>query len=126
MSYYPQQKIRNEFADRLQGAIGNSKLSKLNQTQLAKIFLVTRQAVMMWLDGVTMPNQARMPIIAKKLGVSLGWLRDGAGQMYDIAVDIDNKNTKSISAEEYNLLKKYRLLDDDNQQIIHNLCKKLN
>jgi transcriptional regulator with XRE-family HTH domain len=126
MSYYQQQNIRNEFADRLKNAINNSKLSKYNQTQLANNFSVTRQAITAWLDGIAMPNQARMPIIAKKLGVSLGWLRDGTGPMYDMMIEVDNKNIESISVKEYVLLRHYRLLDNENRQIIQKLCQKLN
>ncbi|RLA06169.1 MAG: hypothetical protein DRQ51_10105 [Gammaproteobacteria bacterium] len=132
MSYYQKQFIRNEFSDRLNVAVKNQVDVGTTKQKISQRIGVTRQALNGWLVGVSMPNQARMPIVAEKLGVSLAWLRDGTGDMLANKVFVDNNNADDdksngsgqkndkffINDSELSMIKSYRKLNSRERDIM--------
>jgi transcriptional regulator with XRE-family HTH domain len=84
---------------------------------------VSRQALRKWLQGKALPSQARLPLIADVLNISLIWLATGEGSMskHEDVVITDNTNESnqlhfSLTQEEVELLEKYRQLTETAQQ----------
>ncbi len=84
---------------------------------------MSSQAVRKWISGQTLPTSARMPQIAELLGVRRAWLQDGEPPMRPLMSQVldtkgDYSVEQSISAEEMNLILKFRRLDTKQREII--------
>ncbi len=93
-------------------------VSPNEQTRMQKLFGVSGQAVRKWAEGLATPTTARMPEVAKILGVRRAWLQDGEEPMRPLTVGsadetgLYQKGRQEIglSGDEARLLAVYRTL----------------
>ena len=120
---YQRSELLKDFSLRLQQAVDKSIYKDLEQGILSERIGVSRQALRKWLKGKALPSQARLPLIADVLNISLIWLATGEGSMSkhkDIVIT-DNTNESnqflfSITQEEIELVEKFRQLTETDQQ----------
>ena len=120
---YQRSELLNDFSLRLQQAVDKSIYKDLEQGILSERIGVSRQALRKWLKGKALPSQARLPLIADVLNISLIWLATGEGSMskHEDIVITDNTNESnqflfSITQEEIELVEKFRQLTEADQQ----------
>ena len=112
-------KVRQAFTERFRLALAELGYSANEQKALGELFGISGQAVRKWVESQATPTTARMPEVAKILGVRRAWLQDGEEPMRP-AVGIVNETTGShrpeglremaLSSEEARLLMVYRKL----------------
>ena len=133
---YLRSELLKDFSLRLQQAVDKSIYKDLEQGKLSERIGVSRQALRKWLKGKTLPSQARLPLIADVLNISLVWLATGEGlmSMHEDVVITDNTNESnkfsfSITQEEIELVEKFRQLTETDQQsfslLFESLSKKI-
>ena len=120
---YQRSELLKDFSLRLQQAVDKSTYKDLEQGKLSERIGVSRQALRKWLKGKALPSQARLPLIADVLNISLIWLATGEGSMskHEDVVITDNTNESnqfrfSITQEEIELVEKFRQLTETDQQ----------
>ena len=120
---YQRSELLKDFSLRLQQAVEKSIYKDLEQGKLSERIGVSRQALRKWLQGKALPSQARLPLIADVLNISLIWLATGEGSMskHEDIVITDNTNESnqflfSITQEEIELVEKFRQLTEADQQ----------
>ena len=120
---YQRSELLKDFSLRLQQAVDKSIYKDLEQGILSERIGVSRQALRKWLKGKALPSQARLPLIADVLNISLIWLATGEGSMskHEDIVITDNTNESnqflfSITQEEIELVEKFRQLTEADQQ----------
>ena len=120
---YQRDELLKDFSLRLQQAVEKSIYKDLEQGKLSERIGVSRQALRKWLQGKALPSQARLPLIADVLNISLIWLATGEGSMskHEDVVITDNTNESnqfrfSITQEEIELVEKFRQLTETDQQ----------
>jgi transcriptional regulator with XRE-family HTH domain len=120
---YQRSELLKDFSLRLQQAVDKSVYKDLEQGKLSERIGVSRQALRKWLQGIALPSQARLPLIADILNINLIWLATGEGLMskHEDVVITDNTNESnkfsfSITQEEIELVEKFRQLTETDQQ----------
>ncbi len=112
----PKQHAKNIFSMRLKSALKDNNLSHLTYKELGKFFDVTEMAVHKWLNGKGLPAMTRLPEVAKKLAVSVGYL-----------MSVKTHKTDEIHLDdEQILLNKYRQLSKNQQQLLKNIADEFN
>ena len=77
---------------------------KLTQIQFGKQFGVPSQSQMASIErGETKVSESRIMLICKEFGVSEKWLRNGEGEMFDVASDSPKGSALEQLSKEYNL-----------------------
>lgn len=112
------ERVRQAFAARFRNALMELGISPNEQTRLQKLFWVSGQAVRKWVEGQAIPTTARMPEIAKILGVRRAWLQDGEEPMRPVAIGSTGetgpyrkgRQEMGLSGDEARLLAVYRTL----------------
>ena len=110
--------VRQAFAGRFRKALMELGVSPNEQTRLQKLFGVSGQAVRKWVEGQATPTTARMPEVARILGVRRAWLQDGEEPMRPLAVGTADetglyqkgRQEMGLSGDEARLLAVYRTL----------------
>ena len=110
--------VRQAFAGRFRKALMELGVSPNEQTRLQKLFGVSGQAVRKWVEGQATPTTARMPEVARILGVRRAWLQDGEEPMRPLAVGTADetglyqkgRQEIGLSGDEARLLAVYRTL----------------
>ena len=110
--------VRQAFAGRFRKALMELGVSPNEQTRLQKLFGVSGQAVRKWAEGLATPTTARMPEVARILGVRRAWLQDGEEPMRPLAVGSADetglyqkgRQEMGLSGDEARLLAVYRIL----------------
>lgn len=101
---------------------------------LGKEFGVSAQAVRKWLSAESLPTTARASLIAERLGVRRSWLLDGEAPMRITGAHIrepgvvtysGGEDSLSISNEEFQLLRAYRLLPRSLQETLNLLVHEI-
>ena len=112
----PAQRERDLFAERLNQALTAAGM-ETRATVLQRVFNkrsqlppVTVHAARKWLMGESIPAHDRLQSLATIVGVSASWLRFGES--------IEDKSSKSLSAQEQLLIKYYRKLGREEQRHI--------
>jgi transcriptional regulator with XRE-family HTH domain len=118
--------MQTAFAERLKQAVDEAGFTGKDwpEKRLASEFHVTPQALSKWLKGETMPTPTHAQQVATRLGVRRAWLIDGELPMRAIEVDLAEgassyraqKDSLSLSGEEFRLLNHYRGLPRGLQQ----------
>jgi hypothetical protein len=116
-------KIRQAFAKRFCKALTQSGYSTNQLKPLEVLFSVSSQAIRKWISGQALPTSARMPEIAKSLGVRRAWLQDGEKPMRTLLSQVSEKDgsysvERDISSEEMNLILKFRMLKLKQRDVI--------
>lgn len=112
------ERVRQAFAGRFRKALMELGVSPNEQTRLQKLFGVSGQAVRKWAEGLATPTTARMPEVARILGVRRAWLQDGEEPMRPLAVGSADetglyqkgRQEMGLSGDEARLLAVYRTL----------------
>ncbi|MGJ8518062.1 XRE family transcriptional regulator [Carnimonas bestiolae] len=74
------QKWRDEFASRLRAALNRKEISEHGSgVYLKRLTGVSDKAASKWLNGESIPSDAKIASIARELGVTIEWLRYGRG-----------------------------------------------
>lgn len=82
MVQYEKDKFREEFSRRLRQALARNGVPEHGSgVFLQRITGVTPKAASKWLNAEAMPGAARIPAIAKELGVRAEWLHYGNGEV---------------------------------------------
>ncbi len=123
------EQTRNAFATRFRKALTELGYSPTAQQEVGKLFGVSGQAARKWAEGQAMPTPSRMPHVAGVLGVRRAWLQDGEEPMRPLVAGKSSdkrKTTKSgqelaVSAEEFNVLRMYRLLTRKQREAVRGL-----
>ena len=77
---------------------------KLTQAAFAKHIGVSSQSRMGSIErGETKVSESRIMLICKEFGVSENWLRNGEGEMFDVASGSPKGNALEQLSKEYNL-----------------------
>jgi hypothetical protein len=112
----PAQRERELFAERLNQALTAAGV-QTRATVLQRAFNersqlppITVHAARKWLLGESIPAHDRLQLVATMVGVSASWLRFGES--------IEDKSSKSLSAQEQLLIKSYRKLGREEQRHI--------
>ncbi len=117
---------REEFSKRLKQALTKGGMGAHGAIRLAQEFNqrhsgkdVTHQAVQKWLGGDAIPTQDKLRTLAGWLGVSLSWLRDGEGkETAGLGTHDTADGSYRINISEQELLRRYRKLNDRQQQAV--------
>ncbi len=112
------ERVRQAFAARFRKALMELGVSPNEQTRLQKLFGVSGQAVRKWAEGLATPTTARMPEVARILGVRRAWLQDGEEPMRPLTVGSADetgpyqkgRQEAGLSGDEARLLAVYRTL----------------
>ena len=111
------ERVRQAFAGRFRKALMELGVSPNEQTRLQKLFGVSGQAARKWVEGQATPTTARMPEVARILGVRRGWLQDGEEPMRPAVGTADETGSHrkghqemGLSGDEARLLAVYRTL----------------
>lgn len=91
------------------------KQKKLSQNDLSKIFNVAQNTISQWENGTRNIDSSMLLKFATFFNTSIDYLLCNT--------DIDYKNTDSLSPSELDLIKKYRLLDENRQEAIRDLIE---
>lgn len=82
MVHYDKNEFRERFAARLKRALAGAGVPEHGSgAYLQRLTSVTPKAASKWLNAESMPGTARIPAIAKDLGVRAEWLHYGDGDM---------------------------------------------
>jgi transcriptional regulator with XRE-family HTH domain len=117
---------REEFSKRLKQALTRAGMGTLGAIRLAQEFNqrhsgkdVTHQAVQKWLGGEAIPTQDKLRTLGNWLNVSIAWLRDGEGKE-NSGLSAQDAATGSyrINISEQELMRRYRKLNDRQQQTV--------
>jgi transcriptional regulator with XRE-family HTH domain len=119
----------NAFAARFRKALEELGYAPNEQQKVGKLFGVTGQAVRKWAEGQAMPTPSRMPHVAEALGVRRAWLQDGEEPMRPLIASKTSEKRKAaksgqefaVSAEEFSLLRMYRLLTRKQREAVRSL-----
>ncbi len=111
------------FADRLRQALTAAGM-ETGATAVQRAFNersqlppITVHAARKWLMGESIPTHDRLQELATMAGVSAAWLRFGES--------MEDKTSKSLSAQEQLLLKNFRKLGRDEQRHISAIVRSL-
>jgi hypothetical protein len=111
------ERVRQAFAGRFRKALMELGFSPNEQTRLQKLFGVSGQAARKWVEGLATPTTARMPEVARILGVRRAWLQDGEEPMRPAVGAADEAGTHrkghqelGLGGDEVRLLAAYRTL----------------
>src|SRR3989344_8202616 len=112
------ERVRQAFAGRFRKALMELGVLPNEQTRLQKLFGVSGQAVGKWAEGLATPTTARMPEVARILGVRRAWLQDGEEPMRPLTVGSADetglyqkgRQEMGLSGDEARLLAVYRTL----------------
>lgn len=113
------ERVRQAFAARFRKALMDIGISPNQQARLARLFGLSGQAVRKWVEGQATPTTARMPEVAKILGVRRAWLQDGEEPMRPTVAAVNDargsyrpegRREMTLSGEEARLLAVYRTL----------------
>ncbi len=111
------ERVRQAFAARFRKALMELGVSPNEQTRMQTLFGVSGQAVRKWVEGQATPTTARIPEVAKILGVRRAWLQDGEEPMRPVVGSADEtgpqqkgRQEAGLSGDEARLLAVYRTL----------------
>ncbi len=123
-------RTRRAFAARFCNALKELGYSVNQQKEMQQLFGVSGQAVGKWAKGETMPTASRMPHVAGVLGVRRAWLQDGEEPMRPVVCGAPEQEGHygakqdleiTLSGEELNLLRMYRLLSPKRKKAIRDM-----
>jgi hypothetical protein len=132
---------REAFAQRLKAALARGRKRISTPTALAEAFnlrwhgrSVTPQAAQKWLNGLAMPEPAKIEVLAQMTGVPLTWLRYGLPERRDTAASTagearttryEQADKASVTAEELRLLTHLRLMPASRRELVRQLVQEL-